>query len=394
MNLIPELIKSAPTYGALRRHIHAHPELGFEEVETAALVAEKLEAMGIEVHKGLGTTGVVGTIRYGNGTRSIGLRADMDALPIQELTGVAHTSTHDGVFHGCGHDGHTAMLLAAAEYLVSAEGFDGASSFDGVVHLIFQPAEEGLGGAKAMMDEGLFTQFPCDVVFGMHNWPGLDVGKFAVRAGPFMAAQDIFDVVIQGTGGHAAYPQLAANPIPVAADIATAFHEMGKTARERSAVIAVTELEAGDAYNVIPDTATLRGGVRNFDTRHQDDIEAEMIEAAVEIAKSAGMTADISYRRNYPVLVNAEAETDVAISVASAIVGADNVDGHAKLVSGSEDFAYMLQEKQGCYILIGGGGEKGTPFCHNPHYDFNDDIIALGASYWVELTKHYLATPD
>jgi amidohydrolase len=387
MNLIPELVKSAPAYGELRRHIHAHPELGFEEVETAALVAERLEAMGIAVHTGLGTTGVVGTIRYGNSDRTIGLRADMDALPIQELTGAAHASTHDGVFHGCGHDGHTAMLLAAAEYLVGLEGFDGT------VHLIFQPAEEGLGGAKAMMDEGLFTQFPCDAVFGMHNWPGLEVGQFAVRSGPFMASQDIFDVVIQGTGGHAAYPQLAANPIPVAADIATAYAEMGKTARERSAVIAVTQLEAGDAYNVIPDQATLRGGVRNFDSAHQDDIEAEMTKAAIEIAESAGLSAEVNYRHNYPVLVNSEAETNIAIDVATALVGADNVDGHARLVNGSEDFAYMLQEKPGCYIMIGGGGnvaEKTVPFCHNPHYDFNDDIIALGASYWVELTRHYL----
>ena len=390
MNLIPELIKTAPTYGTLRRHIHAHPELGFEEVETAALVAERLKAMGIDVHTGLGTTGVVGTIRYGNGTRSVGLRADMDALPIQELTGVEHSSTHDGVFHGCGHDGHTAMLLAAAEYLVGVRDADDTQNFDGTVHLIFQPAEEGLGGAKAMMDEGLFSLFPCDAVFGMHNWPGLEVGKFAVRAGPFMAAADEYDVIIQGTGGHAAYPQLAANPIPVAADIATAYAEMGKTARERSAVVTVTQLEAGDAYNVIPDQATLRGGVRNFDAGHQDDIEAEMIEAANQIAEGAGMSAEIIYRRNYPVLVNAEAETDIAIDVATAIVGADNVDGHAKLVTGSEDFAYMLQEKAGCYILIGGGGEEGTPFCHNPHYDFNDDIIALGASYWVELTRHYL----
>jgi amidohydrolase len=385
MNLIPELIKTAPAYGALRRHIHAHPELGFKEVETATLVAERLEAMGIDVHKGLGTTGVVGTIRYGNSSTSVGLRADMDALPIQELTGVAHTSTHDGVFHGCGHDGHTAMLLAAAEYLVDMQGFDGT------VHLIFQPAEEGLGGAKAMMDEGLFDLFPCDAVFGMHNWPGLEVGKFAVRAGPFMASADEYDVIIQGTGGHAAYPQLAANPIPVAADIATAYAEMGKTARERSAVVTVTQLIAGDAYNVIPDQATLRGGVRNFDATHQDNIEAEMIEAARQIAKGAGMSAEIIYRRNYPVLVNAEKETDIAIDVATAIVGADNVDGRAKLVSGSEDFAYMLQEKPGCYILIGGGGEEGTPFCHNPHYDFNDDIIALGASYWVELAKYYLS---
>ena len=385
MKLIPELVKSAPAYGVLRRHIHANPELGFEEVETAALVVERLTEMGIEVHTGLGTTGVVGTIRYGNGPRTVGLRADMDALPIQELTGVEHTSTHDGVFHGCGHDGHTAMLLAAAEHLVGIEGFDGT------LHLIFQPAEEGLGGAKAMMDEGLFSQFPCDAVYGMHNWPGLEVGKFAVRSGPFMASQDIFDVTIQGTGGHAAYPQLAANPIPVAAEIAAAYAEMGKTARERSAVIAVTQLEAGDAYNVIPDQAILRGGVRNFNTSHQDDIEAEMTQAAHDIAKAAGMTAAMNYRHNYPVLVNAEAETELAIDVASAIVGAENVDGHAKLVSGSEDFAYMLQEKPGCYILIGGGGEDGTPFCHNPHYDFNDDIIALGASYWVEIARRNLA---
>ena len=390
MNLIPELVETAPAYGELRRHIHAHPELGFEEVETAALVAERLTAMGIDIHQGLGTTGVVGTIRFGNGAKSVGLRADMDALPIQELTGVDHASTHDGVFHGCGHDGHTAMLLSAAEYLADLQR-SGGSNIDGTVHLIFQPAEEGLGGAKAMMDEGLFEMFPCDAVFGMHNWPGLEVGKFAVRAGPFMASQDIFDVVVQGVGGHAAYPQLAANPIPVAADIAAAYSEMGKTARERSAVIAVTELEAGDAYNVIPDQATLRGGVRNFDGKHQDDIEAEMIAAAHEIAADAGMSAEVLYRRNYPVLVNAEDETEICIDVASAIVGADNVDGHAKLVSGSEDFAYMLQEKPGCYILIGGGGDKGTPFCHNPHYDFNDDIIALGASYWVELTKFYLA---
>jgi len=390
MNLISELVASAPAYGELRRHIHAHPELGFEEVQTAGLVAERLEAMGIEVHTGLGTTGVVGTIRYGNGTKSIGLRADMDALPIQEQTGVAHASTRDGVFHGCGHDGHTAMLLAAAEYLVDMPKSDQGKGFDGTVHLIFQPAEEGLGGGKAMVEDGLFELFPCDAVFGMHNWPGLPVGQFAVRSGPFMAAQDIYDVTVHGTGGHAAYPQLAANPIPVVADIAAAYSEMGRTARERSAVIVVTEMEAGDAYNVIPDKAVIRGGVRNFDRQHQDDIEAELKQAAQQIGEQAGLAVEVDYRRNYPVLVNSQKETDIAVEVARSLVGEDNVDAHAKLVSGSEDFAFMLQEKPGCYILIGGGGEPGTPFCHNPHYDFNDDIIALGASYWVALTQRCL----
>jgi len=370
-------------YRELRRRIHANPELGFEEVATANLIAGHLQGLGIDVTCGIGRTGVVGTLTRGTSRRSIGLRADMDALPVQEHNTFPHRSRRDGCFHGCGHDGHLVMLLAAAEYLA------GAADFDGTVHLIFQPAEEGLGGGRAMIEDGLFQRFPCDAVYGMHNWPLLDVGRFATRAGEFLASSDTFDVVIEGRGGHAAFPELANNPLTAGAAVLSVLEDINQSVRgdDDGALLTVTEFHAGNAYNVIPQAAVIRGGVRSFAPERQDAAESQLRQGVAEIAARFALDIEVTYQRIYPVLVNSSREAEIAVGAAAAVVGNDNVVRDFGLIKGSEDFSFMLRQRPGCYILIGAGRPTNAAMCHDPGYDFNDEIIPYGASYWVRLVE-------
>jgi len=370
-----------------RRDIHAHPELGFEENRTADLVAEKLEAFGCEVHRGLGQTGVVGSLRIGNSTRSLGLRADMDALPIQESNDFAHRSTNEGKMHACGHDGHTTMLLGAAQYLSETRNFDGQ------VHFIFQPAEEGIGGAKAMIADGLFQMFPCDAIFGMHNRPGLPVGQFAVRSGPTMAGGAFFDISITGLGAHGARPESGVDPVVVAAQITTALQTIvARNVRPvDTAVISVTQIHSGDAYNVIPQTARLSGTVRAFSTDVIDLIERNMNRTAKGIAEGLGATASVDFRSIFAPTINNADEAEYAASICNELVGADNVERNPPLIMASEDFSYMLQEVPGCYLNIGNGEGEGGCEVHNPAYDFNDAALPLGASFFAHLVERRLA---
>lgn len=369
-----------------RHDVHAHPETAFEEVRTAAMVAQKLEGFGLSVHRGLGRTGVVGTLTAGSGRRAIGLRADMDALHIQEKNAFGHRSQHKGKMHACGHDGHTAMLLGAAKYLSETR------HFDGTVHFIFQPAEENEGGAREMVEQGLFEQFPCEAVYGMHNWPGMPVGKFGVRAGPMMASFDIFEIEMTGRGSHAALPHTGIDPIVAAAGLVQALQTI--TSRNvdpiESAVVSVTQIHAGDTWNVIPEAAILRGTARAFKPEVQDLIERRVREICAGIAAAAGTQVKVRYERRYPPLVNAAPETEICAAVMHALVGADNLL-RVPPVMGSEDFAFMLQVKAGCYVFVGNGPGEGGCMLHNPRYDFNDEVLPLGASYWASLVEHILA---
>ena len=373
---------------AWRQDIHAHPELAFEETRTAEIVAAKLESFGVEVDRGLATTGVVGTLRVGDSPRTMGLRADMDALPLHEENEVAYRSRHDGKMHACGHDGHTTMLLGAAKYLAETR------QFDGTIHFIFQPAEELAGGARVMIDEGLFERFPVDAVYGMHNFPELEPGEFAVRSGPIMAAMDTFRILVRGKGTHGAMPQLGVDPVVVGAHIVTALQTIMSRALDPvdSAVLSVTQFHGGEIDTIIPAEVELRGGVRTFRPEVQERVERRMREIAEGTAAAHGATVELSYTRNYPATVNTEAETALAIAAAGDVVGADKVDTQMKPCMGSEDFAFMLEERPGCYLMIGNGGAAGGCLLHNPHYDFNDDILPLGASYWVQLVENVLGS--
>jgi hippurate hydrolase len=373
-----------------RRDIHAHPETAFEEVRTADFVAGKLAEFGIAVHRGLATTGVVGVLdgQSNRSGRAIGLRADMDALHIQELNGFDHRSRHDGRMHACGHDGHTAMLLGAAKYLAETRNFDGRVTF------IFQPAEENEGGGRVMVEEGLFDRFPVESVYGLHNMPGMPVGTVSLRSGPAMAAFDIFEIVVTGKGTHAAMPQLGIDPVVTGAQIVTALQTIAsrRTAPLDSVVVSVTQFHAGDTWNVIPETAVIRGTVRSFNKQTQDRMERDLERIARGICESQGATMTLRYERRYPALVNTEAETDIAAAAAARVVGEDKVMLGADPLMGSEDFAYMLQERPGCYVWLGNGTEGGPGGCavHNPRYDFNDDIAVIGASYWATLVEQEL----
>jgi len=379
---------SAAKFAAIRRDIHAHPELGFEEHRTAGIVADLLKKFGYEVAAGIGGTGVVGTLRKGSGAaaKSIGLRADMDALPIEEKNNFAHRSTRSGVFHGCGHDGHTAMLLAAAAAI-------GDTPFDGVVHLIFQPAEEGLGGAKAMIDDGLFDRFPCDYIFGLHNMPGAPVGAFALRQGPFLASSDRFRLTLEGRGGHVGMPHLAADPISAAAHIIVAWQGMlsRRTNPGRAATMSVTQFNAGETDNAIPDSAMLSGSIRTTDPETHRDIEIWLRETAEGVAAVFGVSAKFERQIQYPVLVNHADGVEIAMQAAIETAGADNVDGAAQQIMGSEDFAFMLKERPGAYILLGAGAGRDQCMVHDPNYDFNDALIPIGAAYWRNLVLRALA---
>jgi hippurate hydrolase len=374
----------------LRRDIHQHPELAFEEHRTSDLVAAKLESWGYAVHRGLGGTGVVGTLTRGGSKRRLGLRADMDALPIQEATGVAWESSKPGLMHACGHDGHTAMLLAAAKAIASD------ATFDGTLHLIFQPAEEGGGGAVRMIDDGLFEHHPCDAVFAMHNMPGVPQGHFVFRDGAAMASSDYVTIRVHGTGGHGAMPHRAADPLVAAASIVMALQTI--VARNvdplHTAVVTVGAMHAGQANNVIPALATLELSVRALDPDVRRLLEQRIKALVVAQAESFGVTAEVDWRPGYCVLVNAVAETNFARQVALDLVGAERVTLNGPALTGSEDFAFMLEKIPGSYLLIGNGDGDSAGACmvHNPGYDFNDDNIATGAAYWVALVERYLST--
>jgi amidohydrolase len=369
-----------------RRDIHAHPELGFEEHRTSDLVAEKLAQFGYEVFRGIGRTGVIGRMRAGTSARSIGLRADMDALPIEEKTNLAYSSRHEGRMHACGHDGHTTMLLGAARYLAETR------NFDGTLHLIFQPAEEGLGGGDAMVKDGLFDRFPCDTIFGMHNRPGLAVGKFQIRTGPMMAGGAYFDITITGRGAHGARPESGIDPVVVASHITTALQTVvSRNVRPLdTAVLSVTQIHAGDAYNVIPEQAFIRGTARAFEANTLALIEQNMRRIASGIASGFGATAEVDFRALFPPLVNDAAEAEFIADTAAELVGAENVNRNGNPVMASEDFSYMLARRPGAYIQIGNGDAAGGCEVHNPGYDFNDAALPFGASLFVRLVERKL----
>jgi hippurate hydrolase len=370
---------------AWRRDIHAHPELGFEENGTADFVAQKLQEFGVQVHRGVGKTGLVGVLREGNETRSIGLRADMDALPILEQNNFAHCSTHAGTMHACGHDGHTVMLLAAAKYLAASRDFRGQVNF------IFQPAEEGLGGALAMIEDGLFERFPCDRIYAMHNGPGLPVGKFAAVPGVRTAAGAFFDVDIQGKGGHGAYPHLAIDPIPIAATLISALQTVVSRmiSPNDSAVLSITKVHAGDAYNVIPDSASLSGTVRTFSMELMEKIEARVNALANSICEANGASAEVSFRVLFHPVMNEAGATTFAGDVCSGLVGDANVIRSGAPGTGSEDFSFMTEKVPGCYVIIGNGETSSS--LHNPNYDFNDDALAYGGSFFARVVEQELA---
>ena len=368
---------------AWRRDLHAHPETAFEEKRTSDVVAAKLNDWGLEVDRGLAGTGVVATLLNGDGP-AVGLRADMDALHMDEANDFAHKSTHPGKMHGCGHDGHMAMLLGAARYLAETR------RFKGTVRFIFQPAEENEGGAREMVADGLFDRFPLQSVFGMHNWPGLPVGCFAAGAGPMMAAVDTFEIQLRGSGTHAAMPHLGTDPLAAAAAVAVALGAVSTDDADptRSVILSVTQVHGGDTWNVIPDTAFVRGTARSFLPQSQDAVEAAVRAAAA--AATHGVQADVDYQRRYPPLVNHPGETETAARAAALVAGEENVERHPTPTMGGEDFAFMLDEVPGCYVWIGNGPGDGGCVLHNTRYDFNDDILAIGASYWARLAETVL----
>jgi amidohydrolase len=394
MRIIEPILSSHAEIKAIRRDIHQHPELKFEEHRTSDVVAAKLTEWGIPIHRGLAGTGVVGSIKRGTSTRAIGLRADMDALPMQEHNKFSHRSVNDGKMHACGHDGHTAMLLAAAKHLQQH------GDFNGTVHLIFQPAEEGGGGAKRMIEEGLFTLFPCDAVFGLHNWPGGKVGTFGVTPGPAMASSNEFHIRILGKGSHAALPHESVDPVMVAVNLAQALQTIITRNKKPidNAVLSITQIHAGSATNVVPDDAVLIGTVRTFSMEVLDLIERRMREISEYTARAFGASVEFGFHRNYPATINHKAEADFCAKVMDQIVGVENVHRDYEPVMGSEDFSFMLLAKPGAYVFIGNGEGThrdsghgmGPCMLHNPSYDFNDDLIPIGATYWTELTQRWL----
>ncbi|MDT7519289.1 M20 aminoacylase family protein [Rhodoferax sp. TBRC 17660] len=395
MKLIEPIVANTPEIAALRKDIHAHPELCFQEVRTADVVAAKLTEWGIPIHRGMGTTGVVGIVKAGTSNRALALRADMDALPMQEFNTFAHASKHAGKMHACGHDGHTAMLLAAAQHFAKHR------NFDGTVYLVFQPAEEGGGGAREMIKDGLFEQFPVEAVFGMHNWPGMAAGTFASSAGPVMASSNEFKITIRGKGGHAAIPHNAIDPVVVACQLVQGFQTIiSRNVKPIDAgVISVTMINAGEATNVIPDRCELQGTVRTFSIEVLDLIERRMREMSESLCAAFNTRVEFAFVRNYPPTVNAPKEAAFARKVMESIVGADKVYTQEPTM-GAEDFSFMLQAKPGCYAFIGNGdgdhrtmGHGAGPCTlHNPSYDFNDELLPLGATFWVRLAEEWLAT--
>ena len=386
MKIIKELEDLQGEMQEWRRDIHAHPEIAFEEHRTAQIVADKLESFGIEVETGIAGTGVVGTLRKGMGNRSIGLRADLDALLINETNDFEYKSKNPGQMHACGHDGHTTMLLGAAKYL-SEQG-----NFDGTVNFIFQPAEENEGGGRVMIEDGLFDKYPVESVYGMHNIPGMPVGSFAIKPGPIMAAFDIFNLKVIGRGGHAAMPQTTVDPIIVGTKIIDAFQAIISRSidPQEPSVLSVTQFHGGDAYNVIPNQVEIKGCTRCFSPNVQKKLEDEMRQISESICKAYGADCEFHYEHRYPATINSEEEANLAGQVAKEIVGEERVNLSPKPGMGSEDFAYMLQEKPGSYIWIGNGDGEGSCMIHNPGYDFNDEILPIGATYWVKMAEEIL----
>jgi hippurate hydrolase len=385
-SLLPEL---AARIAAIRRDIHAHPELAFHETRTADVVAAHLEATGVEVHRGLAKTGVVARIACGTGRRAIGLRADMDALPLTEQNGFPHRSKHEGRMHACGHDGHTAMLLGAAEALVRLRE---AGGFDGTVYLIFQPAEEHEGGGKHMVEEGLFEKFPMEMVFGLHNWPGLTAGSFAVMEGPVMAGADRFEITVGGRGAHAAMPHQGTDTVLAGAALVQALQSLVSRATDPldPAVVSVTRFHAGHADNVLPEQAVLGGTVRTFRPDLQDALEQGMRRICQGIEATHRVHIELKYERGYPPTINAPGPSAICREVAQEVVGAERLDLRRKPSMGAEDFAYLSQVVPGCYVWLGNGMGEGGCMLHSPHYDFNDEIIATGICYWVRLVEKVL----
>lgn len=397
MTLLADLQAQADDFVALRRDIHAHPELCFEEHRTAELVARQLEGWGIEVHRGLGRTGVVGVLRRGSSGRTLGLRADMDALPITEHNTFAHVSQHPGKMHACGHDGHTTMLLAAARHLAQH------GRFDGTVYFVFQPAEEGGGGAREMIADGLFERFPMEAIFGLHNWPGIPSGHFAVCQGPIMASSNEFRIVIRGKGAHAALPHLGIDPVPVACQMVQAFQTIVTRNKKPldTAVISVTMIHTGEASNVVPDHCEIEGTVRTFSTGVLDLIERRMGEIAEHTAAAFGATAEFHFHRNYPPTINHDREVTFLRDVMREVAGPDRTLEMEPAMT-AEDFSFFLEKRPGAYFMIGNGsGEHRAPHdgsvrqigpctLHNPHYDFNDALIPQGAALWVRLAERWL----
>lgn len=398
MKLIEPIVAWRQDIAAIRRDIHAHPELAFEEFRTADVVAARLQEWGIEVDRGLGGTGVVGIIRgTREGPRAVGLRADMDALPMQEANTFEHASRNPGKMHACGHDGHTAMLLAAARFPSQQR------DFAGTVYVIFQPAEEGGGGAKRMIDDGLFTRFPMEAVFGMHNWPGMKVGQFGLTAGPIMASSNEFAIHIKGKGTHAGMPHLGVDPVMAAVQLAQSLQTIVTRNRNPldAAVLSITQIHTGSADNVVPNEAVMRGTVRTFTLETLDLIERRMGEITRLTCAALDCEGELEFRRNYPPTINHPAESAFCAGVMRGIVGAENVNDHVQPTMGAEDFAFMLQDKPGCYVWIGNGSGDhrdaghgaGPCMLHNGSYDFNDELLPLGATYWVELARQWLARP-
>ena len=396
MQVIESILADAASIAAVRRDIHAHPELCFEEKRTADVIAKQLTDWGIPIHRGLGTTGIVAILKAGTSSRAVGLRADIDALPMTEHNQFAHASRHAGRMHACGHDGHTAMLLAAAKHLSKHR------NYDGTVYLIFQPAEEGGGGAREMMKDGLFEKFPMEAVFGAHNWPDLAVGQFALKSGPAFASSNEFTITIHGKGAHAAMPHNGIDPVPVACQMVQAFQTIiSRNKRPVDAgVISVTMIHAGEATNVVPDSCEIQGTVRTFTHEVLDLIEQRMKAIAEHTCAAFDTSCEFEFTRNYPPTINHPAETAFVRQVLTDMVGAANVQEFEPTM-GAEDFSYFLQEKRGCYFLIGngdgahreGGHGMGPCMLHNPSYDFNDDLIPLGGTVWVRLAEAWLAEP-
>jgi hippurate hydrolase len=382
------LLNSMPELVAIRRDLHAHPELGLEEVRTSDIVARELASYGYTVTRGLAKTGLVATLTNGTSRRSVGIRADMDALPIHEETGLDYASTIPGKMHACGHDGHTTMLLGAAKAIAERR------NFDGTVHLIFQPAEENVGGAKIMVEEGLFDRFPCDAVFALHNEPGLPFGQFALREGPIMAAVDEARITVNGVGGHGAEPQETSDPIVAGASIVMALqtivsrniHPLDPT------VVTVGAFHSGSASNVIPSRAEIVVGIRSFDPDVRDELERRIRLVAERQAESYGMTASVAYERSYDATINHKAETDFVRDLATRFAGADKVVDLARPFMGSEDFAYMIRERPGTYFFLGAKSSENDRSLHHPGYNFNDDLLPIGAAFWTELAESYLKT--
>ncbi|KIG10900.1 M20 aminoacylase family protein [Caballeronia concitans] len=384
---VADLADAKPQLDEIRHHIHQHPELSYEEAATSRFVAEKLRAWGYEVTRDVGGHGVVASLRNGTGKRTVGVRADMDALPIHEQTGLPYASVHDGKMHACGHDGHTTVLLGAAQQLAKTR------NFDGTVHLIFQPAEEAGAdsGAERMIADGLFERFPCDAIFGLHNHPGVATGTFGFRAGPLMAACDTVKVRIVGRGGHAARPHLAVDPVVVGSSIVMGLQSIVSRNIDpnEAAVVTVGSFRAGKAANVIPEDAVLEMSVRSFSATVRETLEKRIRALIASQADAYGATVEIDFIRGYPVLVNSEAETEFARQVAEELVGKENVIAPFPPIAGSEDFAYYLQKVPGCFVRLGNG--EGRPMLHNARYDFNDDNLAIGAAFWTRLVERFLS---